>query len=154
MSNHNFYSCDCPQAFVVGLNPMGNSGATLANLDAAGEGRVVYQPYMWDAIKCGDMSLERAGREIGAQLTALPPHVPVVLSICGDSVLHIPASAGTGTIGYSAADLYRFVAAVCSARHVDCFTVAELKTTLAPHAAGLVGEFLTQCLYVYHKYNK
>jgi hypothetical protein len=133
---------------------MGNSGATLANLDAAGEQRVSYKPYMWDAIKCGSMTMQRAGEDIGRQLAALPSHVPVVLSICGDSVLHLPASAGTGTIGYSADELYRFVAAICSSRHVDCFTVAELKTSLNPQAAGLIGEFLTQCLYVYHKYNK
>jgi hypothetical protein len=133
---------------------MGNSGATLSNLDAAGEHRVTYKPYMWDEMKCGAMTIQRAGEEIGRQIASVPTHIPVILSICGDSVLHLPASAGTGTIGYSADDLYRFVAAICSARRVDCFTVAELKTSLAPQAAGLVGEFLTQCLYVYHKYNR
>ena len=68
-------------------------------------------------------------------------------------MLHLPSSAGTGTIGYTADEVYGFVSVMCRQLReaVVCLTVAELKTSLNPLSAPLVGEFLTQCLYLYHE---
>lgn len=136
------------QAYAVGLNALANSGPTLDNLDAHG---AVYSEYTWDKLKSGETSLEAAAEEIATNIQMkFGPEVPVILSICGDSVLHLPSSAGTGTIGYSADEIYKFVSQVCRRCCVLCLTVAELKTSLQPSAAPLVGEFLTQCLHIYH----
>ncbi len=70
---------------------------------------------------------------------------------CGDSVLGLPASAGTGMIGYSADETYRFIAHLSSKLNVHALTVAELKTSLDPPKAALVGEFLTQCFYIFYE---
>ncbi len=135
------------QAFLVGLNPLANSGKTIENLDSF---NVDYVPYTWDNIKSGKISMELAAREIADKIKSLNPSAPVIVSVCGDSVLHLPSSAGTGTIGYQAADVYRFLSIISASCNVSCVTVAELKTSLSPSAAPLVGEFLTQCLFVFH----
>lgn len=136
-------------AYVVGLNALANSGPTLQNLDNHG---VSYREYTWDRLKAGDSSLDAAAREIcGDIIRRRGPDVPVILSICGDSVLNLPSSAGTGTIGYSVEEVYKFIAHVSRECKVSCLTVAELKTSLEPSGAPLIGEFLTQCLHMYHQ---
>lgn len=139
-------------AYCVGLNPLSNSGATLENMDTRG---VKYEPYVWDYIKSGEMSLTQCADDVISSIHAtvkpgdgIPP---VILSICGDSVLGLPASAGTGTVGYSTDAVYSFIARICKNLPVTCLTVAELKTSLAPHNASLVGEFLTQVLYLFQR---
>lgn len=133
---------------MVGINPLSNSEQTLDNLDKYD---AVYQPYTWDKLKAGDVSMIQAANEISRSISQCHGRdKPVVLSICGDSVLNLPASAGTGTIGYSADDVYSFISVLSRQCHVSCLTVAELKTSLSPQDAPLVGEFLTQCLYTYH----
>lgn len=122
---------------------------TLDNLDKNG---AVYRPYTWDAIKAGETSLLQAAKEISSDIVKkYGQKRPVIVSICGDSVLSLPASAGTGTIGYSADEVYSFVSMISKKCQVSCLTVAELKTSLSPQDAPLVGEFLTQCLYAYHR---
>ena len=94
--------------------------------------------------------MEQAACEIANKIKLTNPSSPVIVSVCGDSVLHLPSSAGTGTIGYEASEVYRFLSIICSSCNVSCVTVAELKTSLSPSAAPLVGEFLTQCLLLFH----
>lgn len=134
---------------MVGINPLSNSELTLDNLDTHG---AVYRPYTWDCIKAGEMTLGRAAADISTDIARkYGSDAPVVVSICGDSVLHLPASAGTRTVGYSADEVYAFVSVLSKQCRVSCLTVAELKTSLDPAAAPAVGEFLTQCLRVYHR---
>lgn len=136
----------------MGLNALANSGPTIQNLDDYG---AVYRDYTWDRIKSGDSSLETAAIEIARDITGrYGSDVPVILSICGDSVLGLPSSAGTGAIGYSADDVYRFIALVSRRCKVCSLTVAELKTSLQPTSSALIGEFLTQCLHIYHENSK
>jgi arginase family enzyme len=136
-------------AYVIGLNALANSGPTLDNLDIFG---AVYREYTWDRNKAGDTSLEIAAREISAEINQRHgSDFPVILSICGDSVQGLPSSAGTGTIGYSVDEVYKFIALMSRSCNVSCLTVAELKTSLQPSAAPLIGEFLTQCLHIYHQ---
>jgi hypothetical protein len=112
----------------------------------------VYRPYTWDAIKAGETSLIQAAREISTDIAKkYGSKRPVIVSICGDSVLHLPASAGTGTVGYSADEVYSFISVMAKKCQVSCLTIAELKTSLSPSAAPLIGEFLTQCLFAYHR---
>ena len=152
--------------YCVGLNPLSNSGPTVANLDRYG---VVYEPYTWDAIKSGEMSMHAAADDVvarirhrvtlgigsdggaGAAGVAASLLPPVILSICGDSVLNLPASAGTSHVGYSSDEVYAFIARVCSQVPVSMLTVAELKTSLEPGKAALVGEFLTQALLLFQR---
>ena len=157
--------------YCVGLNPLSNSGPTVANLDRHG---VVYEPYTWDAIKSGEMSMRTAADDVVANIrlrcgamqgaaagaagaagatgsVAATPLPPIILSICGDSVLNLPASAGTSHVGYSSDEVYSFIARVCSQVPVSMLTVAELKTSLEPSKSALVGEFLTQALLLFQK---
>ena len=162
-------------AYCVGLNPLSNTQPTIDNLDRHA---VVYKPFTWDRIKAGEVSLAQAAETIANELKhrvwyndhpegtsnghpegASNDHPggefpPVVLSICGDSVQGLPASAGTEMVGYSADEIYGFIAGVCSRVPVACMTVAEAKTSLEPHKAPSVGEFLTQSLFLYHMSQK
>ena len=136
----------------MGLNALANSGPTIKNLDDYG---AVYRNYTWDRIKAGDSSLEAAAIEIAGDISSqYGSEVPVILSICGDSVLGLPSSAGTGAIGYSVDDVYRFIALVTRSCKVSSLTVAELKTSLQPTSSAVIGEFLTQCLHIYHENSK
>ena len=141
-------------AYCVGLNPLSNSQSTINNLDQHG---VVYSPYTWDRLKSGDVTLAQAAHDITDEILdhalssehpggELPP---IILSICGDSVLGLPSSAGTDMVGYSVDDVYAFIAGICRRVPVSCLTVAEAKTSLNPHRASCVGEFLTQTLFLY-----
>lgn len=78
---------------------------------------------------------------------------PIILSICGDTVLQLPSSAGTNTIGYSSDEIYEVISILIKRLNVTCFTIAELKTSLNPNLQSNVGEFLTQCLFLYHQHN-
>ncbi len=131
------------------MNPLANSDLTITNLINAG---AVFEDFTWDRIKAGETSLDLIACEIAEKLNSDEfNRSPIILSICGDSVLGLPSSAGTSTIGYAADDVYKFISIIFKKCHVSCFTIAELKTSLNPSAAPLVGEFLTQCLYVYHR---
>ena len=119
---------------------------------------VHYEEFTWDRIQTGATSLSAAADAVADNILsanttdgtdALGQCKPVVLSICGDSVLGLPASAGTTTVGYPAADVYGFLARLCKRLPVVCMTVAELKTSLKPSEAASVGEFLTHALYIY-----
>lgn len=147
-------------AYCVGLNPLANTDLTIKNLDKYG---VKYRDFCWDNIKLsgstdGDALIKMArdiSNEIKVKYGGRSSNPPVILSICGDSVLHLPSSAGTGTIGYEAEDVYKFINIVCGECNVVGLTVAELKTSLGtPSNINLVGEFLTQCLFTYHKSSK
>jgi hypothetical protein len=130
------------------LNPLANSSLTINNLALAD---AIYEPYTWDHIKSGDISFPQIAQEVIHEIHSKHPNSPVILSICGDSVLHLPSSAGTGTIGYSADEMHAFVSSICKSLPVVCFTIAELKTSLNPSAAPLVGEFLTQSLFTFQR---
>jgi hypothetical protein len=130
------------------LNPLANSSLTINNLSLA---EAIFQPYTWDHIKSGEITFPMIAEQIIDDIHSKHPNSPVVLSICGDSVLHLPSSAGTGTIGYSADEMYSFVSTISRSLPVVCLTIAELKTSLNPPSAPLVGEFLAQSLFAFQR---
>lgn len=152
--------------YCIGLNPLANTRATVSNMSKYG---VKYEDYMWNEIKYGNKFLSnrntqnpQAGGNLGVMANmahdvasqvnrgkVMKP--PVILSICGDSVLNLPSSAGTNTVGYSVDEVFRCISVLFEECNVVGFTIAELKTSLGDSTtAGNVGEFLTQALFVYH----
>ena len=139
------------KAYCIGLNPLANSQLTLENLENSG---TIYQRYTWTEIKSKNITFNQIGNEIIHDIqTKFSLNHPIILSICGDSVLHLPSSAGTNTIGYSSDSIYEVISLLIQQLNVTCFTVAELKTSLNPSQASNIGEFLTQCLFLYHHHN-
>ena len=77
--------------------------------------------------------------------------------------MHLKASAACGdAAGYPAGDVLAFISRMGQATkghngadrgrriRLPMLTVAELKTSLQPEAAGKVGEFLAYALYIFH----
>ena len=126
--------------FLVGLNPLSNSSLTIENLNSFG---VNYQDTTF--LSLISRSFSQVARDIVSKIDS---NRSVIVSICGDSVLNMPASAGNSMIGYSSFDIYSFLSILAQNCQIRGFNVAEIKPSLRPDQAGAAGEFLTQCLYL------
>ena len=135
------------KAYVVGLNPLSNSDATLTNLV---KHNVSFEPYTWDQLMSGKCSLVQCAQSIVDDINASYPGSPIILSVCSDTVMGLPASASNHAIGYEVEGVYRFLSTISSQLQLSCFNIAELKPSLASHEGSVkaVGEFLTQSIYL------
>ena len=98
----------------------------------------------------GKCSLVQCAQSIVDDINASYPGSPIILSVCSDTVMGLPASASNHAIGYEVEGVYRFLSTISSQLQLSCFNIAELKPSLASHEGSVkaVGEFLTQSIYL------
>lgn len=135
------------KVYLVGLNPIANSNITIANLEKY---HVAYQNFTWQALIEQNRTLSDCAKDIVNDIQDNFPNKPIIVSLCGDSISMLPASAGNMVIGYDTESIYRFIS-VLSVLKIRAFNVAELKPSLSQVGEGIVGEFLTQALFTFSK---
>ncbi len=131
------------KSYLVGMNPMSNSDKTVENLE---QYNVSYTEYSWYSIINNGYTLKDCAHDIVHKVNKDHPNSPVILSICGDSISLLPASAGNSVIGYNAFQVYQFISTL-SKLNVRALNIAELKPSLSNIGPGISGEFLTQAFF-------
>lgn len=132
-------------AYLVGMNPMSNNQTTVDNLSKY---QIDYKDFSWPALLDAGKTVADSAQEIVKDIHERYDGKPVIVSICGDSVSLLPASAGNTVVGYDANSVYRFINTL-SSLDVRALNIAELKPSLSPNGAAATAEFLTQALYCF-----
>jgi len=132
------------KAYLVGLSPLNNNAETLDNLTKLG---VTYEEFTWERLISDNDAFNLAATTIITEIQEQHPESPVILSICGDSILGLPASDGNTHVGYRVDVIYGFIKRIQDNTNLRIFNVAELKPGLEGSSKG-VSEFLLYALFL------